>query len=336
LSATDNSIIISVTGNQTYHGLINNTYTCNTLSLFGVGYPVAITSQQAHPPPAFNLDVTTATFLGSSTSPLSIASLAITSSNLIVVAVNGDTTHLSTTPILWLNGSTSSNASLVILKLQSNSLVPTVAAGLAVVNVIKLGQRVDHIAINLKDQAVVAGDWGLAGLDLADLKVQWVDDFANLQPSSQGRCLADGDVRCRTSIGDDGTAAVLVPTGDVTLVMSYSSAGKTLGKFYLRENGVTDVSVDSNSKRVYVSWFYDSNTGHEPMVMPAVEALDYTLTTSDYRLWPWSAHVYRSPGPCNGDVADSRAERMVVADNGDIIFVGRSDGGNGAFYCQGT
>eukprot|EP00045_Choanoeca_perplexa_P020347 m.4138 g.4138 ORF g.4138 m.4138 type:complete len:761 (+) comp6723_c0_seq2:1-2283(+) len=330
LSNVDNTI--TIIANQTYHGILNNTYACNIISLFGLAYPVAITSKQPHPPPAFNLDVTAATFLGSTQGPLSIAAVTIMSSNTIVVAANGDTDHLSATPTLWLNGSKTSNASLIFLKQVDTLMQP--ATGLSVLRVVKLGERVDHIASNTRDQALVAGSWGLAGVQLADLKVLWVDDFTNLRPSPLGRCLADGDLRCRTSIGQDGTAAALVPTGAVTLIMSYSSDGKRLGQFSLPDSGVTDVAVDSSTQRVHVTWSYDSNTGHEPMVMPAMEVLDYRLSTQAYRLWPWSAHVYRSSGPCNGDVADSRAERVVIADNSDFIFVGRSDGGNGAFYCQ--
>jgi hypothetical protein len=68
--------------------------------------------------------------------------------------------------------------------------------------------------------------------------------------------------------------------------------------------------------------------------MPGLLAMDYGLEKTLYRLWPWDARPYREPGPCNGDVADSRAERVVYTDGKQLLFVGRSDGGNGAYYCQ--
>ena len=47
------------------------------------------------------------------------------------------------------------------------------------------------------------------------------------------------------------------------------------------------------------------------------------------------ANRYRSPGPCDGNVADSRAERiMFVNDKTGVLLVGRSDGGNGVYQCQ--
>eukprot|EP01043_Picozoa_sp_COSAG02_P045055 COSAG02_NODE_4082_length_5808_cov_3.266071_5_plen_259_part_00 len=71
------------------------------------------------------------------------------------------------------------------------------------------------------------------------------------------------------------------------------------------------------------------------MVMPGLSATSLDFATTRYDLWAWSAHEYRSPGPCDGNVADSRAERiMFVDDETGVLLVGRSDGGNGVYQCQ--
>merc|ERR1712159_287400 len=86
---------------------------------------------------------------------------------------------------------------------------------------------------------------------------------------------------------------------------------------------------------VAYTYFYNSNTGKEPMVMPGLSATSLDFRTVRYDLWAWSAHEYRAPGPCDGNVADSRAERiMFVDDETGVLLVGRSDGGNGVYQCQ--
>ena len=52
-----------------------------------------------------------------------------------------------------------------------------------------------------------------------------------------------------------------------------------------------------------------------------------------YRAFPWDAHPYREPGPCDGNVADGRIETVRVGRDGSLLLAGRSDGGNSPFAC---
>lgn len=53
----------------------------------------------------------------------------------------------------------------------------------------------------------------------------------------------------------------------------------------------------------------------------------------DFRLFDWSATVYRSPGPCDGNVADGRIQAVRAGRDGTLLVAGRSDGGNSPFDC---
>lgn len=93
--------------------------------------------------------------------------------------------------------------------------------------------------------------------------------------------------------------------------------------------------MNAAARAVGASWFYDSNTGKEPMVMPAFASYSYASLPPPllYRAFPWDAHVYREPGPCNGNVADGRIETVRVGRDGALLVAGRSDGGDAPFAC---
>jgi hypothetical protein len=88
-----------------------------------------------------------------------------------------------------------------------------------------------------------------------------------------------------------------------------------------------------------VTYFYNSNTGREPMVMPRVEYYGYASPSSAappsflFADFPWSAEVYRQPGPCDGNVADARIEDLRLARDGALLLAARSDGGDTPFAC---
>jgi hypothetical protein len=52
-----------------------------------------------------------------------------------------------------------------------------------------------------------------------------------------------------------------------------------------------------------------------------------------FQSFPWSASVYRSPGPCDGDVADGRILALRAGRDGTLLYAGRSDGGDSPFQC---
>ena len=99
---------------------------------------------------------------------------------------------------------------------------------------------------------------------------------------------------------------------------------------------LTATFVDAGRRRFGVSYIYNSNTGREPMVMPRVDVFSYAGAgppAVNLSLLAWSATVYRSPGPCDGHVADGRIEDLRLARDGTLLLAGRSDGGDTPFAC---
>jgi hypothetical protein len=71
------------------------------------------------------------------------------------------------------------------------------------------------------------------------------------------------------------------------------------------------------------------------MVMPRVEVHGYggAAPAMELVLFDWSARVYRSPGPCDGNVADGRILDLRMARDGALLIAGRSDGGDSPWAC---
>lgn len=152
------------------------------------------------------------------------------------------------------------------------------------------------------------------------------------------------NVTCRVDIGDDGAVvASLAAQDSVTngyLWAAYSATGDRFMSSLVGGNDFPSVAIDAAHSQLYVAWFYNSNTGREPMVMPALDAYSYSATggkppTLAYRDFPWSAVTYRSPGPCDGDVADGRIMGLRSGRDAQrsLLVMGRSDGGDSPFQC---
>lgn len=157
---------------------------------------------------------------------------------------------------------------------------------------------------------------------------------------SCGLC-CDGENRCRISVSKSAASivAVGIPVDGSSAIVTYDVKGTRLGELTTRAGHyITDVEIIDSPQQpqtVAYTYFYNANTGKEPMVMPGLSAYSFDFAQKRYSLWDWSAHEYRSAGPCNGNVADSRAERvMFVDDQTGVLLVGRSDGGNGVYQCQ--
>lgn len=234
--------------------------------------------------PPFNLDLIAATYLGSSSEPFVPVALT-TIGSTIVVAGNGPTSTLDAPhTVSILNGSTTSNASLVFFEVGGGGA----AAGVKATYVVKVGDRIDFVRANQQGNLAIAGSFGLARVTCHgdNCHMDWQQTFPSYMPGSCGLCCDQGKaVRfCRTSIGDDGTVALVLPLAGKTVILSYDQAGSQLGRLLVNDD-ITDITVLSSKSIVY-SWLYDSSTGHEPMVMPGTRLVQYDLQTK-WRAWPW-------------------------------------------------
>lgn len=230
------------------------------------------------------------------------------------------------------------------------SSAPTVVARYA------LGGRVDHLRCNNKGECAVAGSFGVAVLAMmgeaegsegslgASPKVLWQDTLQDVRPSECGVCCStteglghDSPPNCRVDIDDEGVVgASLGGLGNDFLWTVYAAgSGHRTAGGSMRQSSLTDVQLQPQHKRLLVSSFYDSNTGHEPMVMASIRGFAYEGGDEVIKAYDYDAHVYREEGPCDGRVADGRAVSLRRSEDGKgLAFLGRSDGGDDMFYCQ--
>jgi hypothetical protein len=207
---------------------------------------------------------------------------------------------------------------------------------------------VDHLRANAGGELAVAGDFGVAvltGAAAGPAAVKWTDALAGVEVGACGPCCAGDGTFCRLDIGDDGVVAARLAAsagaayddadaGDL-LWAAWTPAGARLATgFVAAAASMTAVYVDSQRRRFGIGWFYNSYTGKEPMVMPRVDVYGYKGGAApELVLFDWDARVYRSPGPCDGNVADGRIEDLRIARDGVLLIAGRSDGGNSPFAC---
>jgi hypothetical protein len=353
LSKTDNTFTLTPTypsGLLPITGYVNNTYTCSALTLVGnLPEPLSWSFYGSNPEPHnFNLDISVSTFLGIGDKNFVATGIAILqsqpSSSVSIIAISGNgqsTFGVSLTPTLLLGASINSNGTIVLIKadiLSTSPSKPTVVA------IYKVGDRIDHIRSNSISEVAIAGSFGIAKVEnLLDAgKISWNDNLVNIQPGSCGICCTEGstNITCRVDIGDDGVIAASFASFAIDnsgwLWGVYDVKGERILQKTTPAALLTDVFVNSEQKLVGSSIEYNSNTGKEPMVMPRVITFSYTTPSNPslaWELFPWSASVYRSPGPCDGNVADGRILAVRVARDGNFLIAGRSDGGDSPWFC---
>ena len=423
LSPLDSSFVLTPTNTSVgpIAGHVNSTYTCNVLTLSG-GLPSPL--QWAFPgrpvSTPFDTRVALATFMGgggvNNTQQFVASGVAVLSAPsagpaLIVVAGNGPATLWGVPPLLLLGALPTDNGTIVVISVDAQQSQADVNTTAGVLRTIKVGSRLDHLRTNAGGRTAIAGSFGVAvleGLAGASSSVVWHDALLDVEPGSCGVCCSStgpstANITCRVDIGDDGVVAVRLAVqaidGEGWLWAAYSPNGT---RFVQRaERGVaalTDVFVNSARAQTGVATFRNDNTGHEPMVMPAVAVFNYNTasaaggsgSSSDvrgsvdgnsdlfasndsnggsisgssssssnrsssnsggggsnnelfaggislaYEIMPWGAHVYREPGPCDGNVADARIEAIRAGGGGrggTLLIAGRSDGGNSPFAC---
>ena len=378
LASTGNAFTLhALNGSQpfTITGVVNSTFSCSTLTLLSysagssalgsapvpIAWPVVWEATPPTTPPALDLPVAGATFLGTSASAQLVATgVAIVaappfgsggsggggggSSALIAVAGNGAANPGALTPILLLGAGAGANGSVLLLRAPQPSAR---GSGLLPAALLKLGDRVDHIRANARGDVAVAGSFGIAVLtglgSGAPPAVLWHDSLGDVEQGTCGVCCS-GAFTCRVDLGDDGVvvAAYAVQSAEGWLWGAYTASGARFLQRAQPAAQLTSVLINAATRQLGVAWIYVSNTGREPMIMPRLAMLRYAAAAAapalpvvgeDWTALPWDARVYRQPGPCNGNVADGRVEDARFGRSGRLLFSGRSDGGNSPFYC---
>lgn len=280
-----------------------------------------------------DLPATTISYLGSNSADR-ITAIAIQSNGTVLIS--GSFTSLPTaSQEFYLNGANSS-AKGSILRLSSN--------GQEVLSVTKLGQNVDQIAIDPNTDEIIAYNQdGLFKLSTDASSVVWSKtggDYgrANHTPSySSGR---------RLSVAKNGDVVVLGNISEASnrhrgFAYIVSADGDEIGRVDMPRSDIgggtynekwEDIAIDSDSRQIFVTGYAQRCTDYQS---PFVMAYNYeeggdfgTRNWSSYTLW-CSAAVNLNLG------SDSRGKRVDFK-NGDLLFVGNSDGGNNRFTRQGS
>lgn len=365
----------------TLSGALIETFSCATLEWLGgtpaagvhvpggdggtpqpVSFPVRWQKQPPASPPPLDLTVTAATYLGSGgaaggeqlvVTGVAVLSAPSTGPALVAVAGNGRPVYAGAPPpVLLLGSSADANGTIVVLAADVHA---ERGSGATVRAILKVGGRIDSLQANEGGDIAIAGSFGIAllsGIADGSPTVLWNDSLALLEPGDCGVCCWNngtqaGGLSCIVSVGDDRVVAAFFAVQDATLGYlwgAYAPNGTRFISDAYNVAGVSSLFVDAGRGRLGVSFFYDSNTGQEPMVMPKVDTFVYTLGeggsvasfSRDFSLFAWDAHVYRQHDqPCYGDVADGRIRDVRVGrgPGAPLLVSGRSDGGNSPFYC---
>ncbi len=185
-----------------------------------------------------------------------------------------------------------------------------------------LGNRIDDMAITPGgNRLVVSGDFGIAMIDPATLKVLWQMPLA--QPVGDGG--SDGG---QTRVAIDGSWRVVVLRGGI--VQTFAPDGKALASIKIDRTFVTDVAIDQATNRIYVTGFSNRKNAGVPVQVPFLYALNRETLQESWRTWDFDAATLKN------DMADSRMYRVVIGPKGEPIVLGESAGGNSVFRWNGA
>jgi hypothetical protein len=186
-----------------------------------------------------------------------------------------------------------------------------------------LGNRVDDMAITPGgNRLVVSGDFGIAMLDPATLKVLWQQPLTGL-PVGDGS--SDGG---QTRVAIDGSWRIVVLRAGV--VQTFAPDGKALASVKIDRTFVNDVAIDKATNRVYVTGFSNRKNAGVPVQVPFLYALNRDTLQESWRTWDFN------PATLSKDMADSRMYRVVLGPKGEPIVLGESAGGNSVFRWNGA
>jgi hypothetical protein len=184
---------------------------------------------------------------------------------------------------------------------------------------ISLGNRIDSLQVNAKqDRVVIGGDFGVVVLDATSLEPIWRNALAGL---AAGDGSADGQ-QTRVTINSSSQVAVLRSKK----VIVFDSQGTQTASTVINQDYVNDIAIGN---QVYVVGFSNRKNG-KPVQVPFLLALDPDRQLKE-KWHDWNF----DPKTLNNDMADGRLYRVVIGGDGKLTVLGESAGGNSLFRWNG-
>ena len=185
---------------------------------------------------------------------------------------------------------------------------------------ITLGNRIDTLQVKVKQNialVVVGGDFGVAVLNGTTLEPVWQNSLAGLSAGdgSEGQ-------QTRVSMNSSGQVAVLRSKK----VIVFDSQGTQTASTTINQDYVNDIAIGN---KVYVVGFSNRKNG-KPVQVPFMSALDPNNQLQEkWRNWGFD------PKTLNNDMADGRLYRVTIGNDGKVVVLGESAGGNSLFRWNG-
>ncbi|WP_368012745.1 Calx-beta domain-containing protein [Laspinema palackyanum] len=239
---------------------------------------------------------------------------------ILEILDNDNLNNLELTQATYLGGAGNDEASAVLISPIDRAI--TVAGNLngtaqlmrfsergdTLLSQINLGGTVKDLDIDRNSgEIVTAGDFGIKVFDSTGTNVLWS------QPG-----MVD-----RVAVANNGAIATLnIATDTVTL---WSGTGTSLGSTTLTGTDIrpSDIAINPLNNQVYVTGF---NQVSADLQTPFIRGFDTNLNLL-WNTWDYSATEVTSQNLG----ADTRGERLTIADDGTLYFLGKTDGGNNVF-----
>jgi hypothetical protein len=276
---------------------------------------------------SIDLKAETISYLGTNSTDR-ITSTAVQSTGHVLIA--GSFTGLSSTNQYNLNGATNASKGSII-RLSKNTK--------QILSITRLGDNVDQIAIDPNTNEILAyNQSGLFKLSSDASSIVWSKTGGDYGRSDRPPVYSSGR---RLSVAKNGDVAVLgniAETSNTQRGFAYivSSNGTELGKMNLLRSNIgggtynerwEDIAIDNVTKQIFVTGFAQRCPNYQS---PFVMAYSYQQgATFGQRNW-LSYNLWCSEATNLNLGADSRGKRVDFK-NGDLLFVGKADGGNNRF-----
>jgi hypothetical protein len=183
---------------------------------------------------------------------------------------------------------------------------------------ITLGNRIDTLQVNAKqNRVVIGGDFGIVVLDATTLAPIWQNPLAGLAAGDG----TEGQ-QTRVAINNAGQVAVLRSKA----VTVFDSQGAKTASTVINQDYVNDIALGN---QVYIVGFSNRKNG-KPVQVPFLQSLDPNNQLKE----KWQSWNYQ-PQTLNNDMADGRLYRVVIGGDGKLAVLGESAGGNSLFRSNG-
>jgi hypothetical protein len=183
---------------------------------------------------------------------------------------------------------------------------------------ITLGNRIDSLQVNVKqNRVVIGGDFGVVVLNATTLEPIWQNPLTGL-------AAGDGSEGQQTRVAINGSGQVAVLRSKTVTV--FDNQGAKQASTVIKQDYVNDIAIGN---QVYVVGFSNRKNG-KPVQVPFLQALDPNNQLKE----KWSSWNY-NPSTLNNDMADGRLYRVVIGGDGKLAVLGESAGGNSLFRSNG-